>query len=508
MTEVFATEQIGIPILTLMILLPLLAVGGLYAVRSAAQQRMVALGAAGGQLLLGLIAVIAYDPSAAAATQLVQKASWMPALGASFHLGVDGISVLFLPLTALVIGLAMVSGAGVAASSARWFWTNLLLLQAAAIGVYTALDMVLFFLFWELMLIPSYYLIRLWGVGPARNAAAMKYVLYMLMGSVPLLVAIAALGANYGSFSLVELSQVEIPFGMQTMIFALLFIGFAVKAPLPPFHTWLPTVAMEGPAGIAIFLVGLKMGTFGMIKVLLPIAPDVALAWQPVLVWIGIAAMLYAGVIALAQTNMRRMLAYASVSHVGLVVAGIFTLNAAGLQGAVMAMVNFGLASTVLMLLAGGLYQRLGTTELTGLGGIARHAPLLAVAFFVAGLASIGMPGTSGFQGEFALLSGVFSYGAWAGAVALLGVILGAGYILWFYERAFFGPAKSEAVRRVRDLNGNERWGAGIAVACALVIGLAPMLAVPTVSGTTDQMASALQVKDAPVQTALVVEQD
>ncbi len=501
MTELLATQQIGLPILGLMILLPLIAAAGLYMVKSAAQQRLIALGGAGLGLLLGLIAVIAYTPGAAD-LQLAQNASWMPALGASFHLGVDGVSVFFLPLTAFVILLAMVSGGAAPSGSARWYWANLLMLQAAAVGVYTAVDLVLFFLFWEAMLIPSYFLIRSWGVGSGRQSAAMKYVLYMMIGSVPLLIAVAVLGAMFGTFNLVALQSAEIPASLQAVLFVLLFISFAVKAPLPPFHTWLPSVAMEGPAGMAIFLVGLKMGTFGMIKVLLPLVPDAVVAWQPVLVWYGVGAMLYAGVIALAQTNMRRMLAYASVSHVGLVVAGIFTLNASGLQGAVMAMVNFGLASTLLMLLAGSVHQRLGTTELTGLGGLARHAPVLATAFFVAGLAAIGMPGTSGFQGEFALLLGVFSHGTAVGIFALLGVILGAGYVLWFYERAFFGPAKSVNVSTIRDLNKQERWGATAAVALVFVIGLLPMMAVPTVTATTDQMVSTLEARTGAVLTA------
>lgn len=501
MTELFAMQQIGLPILGLMILLPLVAAGVLYAVKSVAQQQMIAMGAAGAGLALGVLAVLVFTPGAAD-VQLAQSAQWMPALGASFHLGVDGVSVLFLPLTALVILLAMVSGTG---QTSRWYLANLLMLQAAAVGVYTALDLVVFFLFWELMLIPSYFLIRIWGVGHGRQSAAMKYVLYMLVGSVPLLIAIAAIGARFGTFDLVALQSFEIPFQMQTLLFVLLLIGFAVKAPLPPFHTWLPSVAMEGPAGIAIFLVGLKMGTFGMIKVLLPLVPDAVLAWQPLLIWYGVVAMLYAGVIALAQTNMRKMLAYASVSHVGLVVAGIFSINAAGLQGAVMAMVNFGLASTVLMLLAGSIYRRLGTTELTGMGGIARHAPVMATAFFVAGLASIGMPGTSGFQGEFALLSGVFAFGKWAGAFALLGVILGAGYVLWFYERAFFGPAGSEDIRALRDLQGRERNSVAAAVALILLIGVAPMMAIPTVAEATNTLALSFETRSAPLETALAI---
>lgn len=494
MTEILAADQIGFPILSLMIILPLLVVAGLYAVRSAAQQRKLALVGIVAELVLGLIAVWVFEPGAAD-IQLAENTQWIPSLGATFHLGVDGVSILFLPLTAFVILLAMLSGGTVAARSTRWFCANLLLLQAAVIGVYVSLDLVLFFLFWELMLIPSYFLIRMWGVGPARQSAAMKYVLYMLIGSVPLLIAIAALGANYGTFNLIALQAIDIPMELQTMVFVLLFLGFAVKAPLPPFHTWLPSVAMEGPAGIVIFLVGLKLGTFGMIKVLLPIAPDVAIAWQPILIWIGILAMLYGGLIALAQQNMRRMLAYASVSHVGMVVAGIFTLNASGLQGSVMAMINMGLASTVLMLLAGSIQQRIGTTELTGLGGVARHAPIMATAFFIAGLASIGMPGTSGFQGEFALLSGVFETSSFAGAFALLGVILGAGYVLWFYERAFFGPAKTNNVRNLRDLNSSERLGVGFAIVLILLVGLAPMPAIKTVSATTNELAKMFEPK-------------
>ena len=502
MTEILAADQIGFPILAVMILLPVLVAIALYFVPSATQQRNIAMAGALAELLLGLVAVLVFEPGAASA-QLAQNAQWIPTLGASFHIGVDGISVLFLPLTACVILLAMVAGGTVATRSTRLYLANLLLLLAASIGVYVALDLVLFFLFWEAMLVPSYFLIRMWGVGTMRQTAAMKYVLYMLIGSVPLLIAIAALGSGVGTFDLLELQSAEISIGLQTTAFLLLFLGFAVKAPLPPFHTWLPQVAMEGPAGIAIFLVGLKLGTFGMIKVLLPIAPDVALMWQPVLIWIGILAMLYGGFVALAQTNMRRMLAYASVSHVGMVVAGIFTLSSAGLQGSVMAMVSMGLASTVLMLLAGSLQQRLGTTELTGLGGIARNAPLMAVGFFIAGLASIGMPGTSGFQGEFAILAGVFHGGYLMGTMALLGVILGAGYVLWFYERAYFGPIQSANVTHMRDIGGREGWAVCAALVLVIVVGLAPMPVIKTVAATTDSLANAFAEVPAENQSAM-----
>ena len=496
MIETFATSQIGVPVLSLMILLPVIVSVALYFVSPIAQLRRIAIGAILVELVLGLIALLAFD-SNGADVQLAESVGWMPVLGSSLHLGVDGISVLFLPLSALVILLAMLSGGVVPKGSPRGYWVNLLLLQASVVGVYTAQDLVLFFLFWEAMLIPSYFLILLWGNGSSSKQVASNYVLYMLIGSVPLLIGIAALGASTGTFDLVALSGMDIPGELQTLVFVLFFIAFAVKAPLPPFHTWLPAVAMGGPAGIAIFLVGLKLGTYGMIKILLPLVPDAVVAWQPFLIWYGILAMLYGGFVALAQNNLRRMLAYASVSHVGMVVAGIFALNATALQGSVMAMVNMTIASTVMMLLAGTIFRRLGTTDLNGLGGVARHAPVMAVAFFLAALASIGMPGTSGFQGEFAILAGVFEAGRLAGAVALLGVILGAGYVLWFYERAFFGPVASKNVSAMQDLGKNERGGVMAAIALILLLGLAPSIAIRTTSGAAETLVQTLSQQNA-----------
>ena len=515
MTEIFAADQIGFPILSLLIVVPLLAAVMLQWVQGAADQRRLALAAGGVELILAALLLVNFVPGSAD-MQFAERALWLPGIGAGLHFGVDGISVLFIPLTALVILLAMISVRP--EGNGRFFWTNVLLFQATTIGIFVSLDLVMFFVFWELILIPSFFLIRMWGTGPRRQAAAMKYVLYMLIGSAPMLIAIVALGANYGeavaagtapaggNFDLMSLQQVAVPAELQTMIFILLLVAFAVKAPLPPFHTWLPNVVTEGPAGMAIFLVGLKLGTYGMLRFLLPLAPEAALDFQPILVWVGVAAALYGGLIALAQTNLRRLLAYASVSHVGMVFAGLFTLNAAGLQGGLLAMLNMGITSTLLMFLAGGLYQRTGSSELSALGGIARQAPRLAFFFFAIGLATIGMPGTSGFVGEFSILMGVFDYQWQTGAVAVTGVILSAGYLLWYYERAFFGPITSAAVRQMRDLNRRELVGVSAALALVIAIGVAPNTVISVTGGATNALAERLELVKASAVAAQVVD--
>ncbi len=261
---------------------------------------------------------------------------------------------------------------------------------------------------------------KLYGVGPQRHYAALKYIIYMLVGSAPLLIAVVLLGNNYGdavaaglapqgeNFNFVELLKVAIPPETQGIIFVLMILAFAVKGPVPPFHTWMPTMLMEGPTGMAILLVGLKIGTYGMLRFVLPLLPDASIAWQPIMTWVGVFAILYGGFIALSQVNLRRLLAFASVSHVGFVLLGIFSLKAQSLQGSLMMMINIGLTSTALMFLTGVLYRRTGSTELSAFGGLARYVPKLAFFFFAIGLATIGTPGTSGFYGEFTVLWGAF----------------------------------------------------------------------------------------------------
>lgn len=504
MTENLASSQIGFPVLSLLILLPLLGAVLLQFVRSARAQRTLTLTFCGLELALALLVAVRFIP-ATSDIQFVETSLWMPLIGASYHLGVDGISVLFLPLTALVVMLALLFAPADGIGQGKFYWTNLLIFMALTMGIFCALDLLLFFLFWELILIPSYFLIRLWGGGPQRHFAAIKYVTYMLVGSAPLLIAIVMLSSNYaaavaaglapegGNLNFLELMKVPVPIQTQSLIFGLMMASFAIKAPVPPFHTWLPTVLTEGPVGMAILIVGLKLGTYGMLRFVLPLLPDASIAWAPIMTWLGVFAILYGGLVALSQFNLRRLLAFASVSHVGLVLLGLFALNAEGIQGSLMMMLNIGLTSTALMFLAGALYRRTGSTELSAFGGLATHMPKLAFFFFAIGLATIGTPGTSGFYGEFAVMLGAFRINWMLAAVAVIGVVLSAGYFLWYYERAFFGPTGSPKVAALPDLNRRESYAMSIMLFLVVVIGLFPRPLINITSASVTALSTRLE---------------
>lgn len=516
MNEILASTQIGFPVLSALIMLPVIAAVILQFQASEEAQRRTAIIAAVLELALALFVASKFVPGTAD-IQFTERGTWMPLIGASYHFGVDGISILFLPLTAFVILLALAFSPTGGTGLGRFYWTNILIFQALTMGIFCSLDLLMFFVFWELILIPSYFLIKLWGVGPQRHYAAPKYVIYMLVGSAPLLIAIAILGNNYGAavaaglapaggnFNFVELLKVPMSAELQGVIFVLMIIGFAVKGPVPPFHTWMPSVLMEGPIGMAILVVGLKLGTYGMLRFVLPLLPEASIAWGPLMSWLGVFAILYGGLIALSQLNLRRLLAFASVSHVGLVLLGLFSLKAQSLQGSLMLMVNIGLTSTALMFLAGVLYRRTGSTELSAFGGLARYVPRLAFFFFAIGLATIGTPGTSGFYGEFTIMWGAFEANWMLAAVAVTGVVLSAGYFLWYYERAFFGPAGSPRVQTMHDLNSRETWAMSTVMAVVIAIGVYPMPLLNMTSASISALAQRLDTAKKTVAQAPAV---
>ncbi|HZF52737.1 MAG TPA: NADH-quinone oxidoreductase subunit M [Polyangiaceae bacterium] len=375
--------------------------------------------------------------------------------------GVDGLSVLFLPLASLLTLLVIVSAwSGV--PRLRGQLVALFGLHSTFIGVFCALDMALFFTFWELMLIPSYFLIGSFGVGPERRRAAVRYVTYMLVGSAPVLLAIVLLAASARgpqgayAFDYVALLKTSLPPRLQTWIFFLLLFGFAVKGPLFPFHTWLPSTLMESPFGMGVMLVGVKLGAYGIIRFVLPLAPEASARHMGILSVLGAVGIVYAALIALAQPNLRRMLAFSSVSHVGFVMVGLASMTHQGMQGAVLQMITMGLVSTGLLFAVGFLYSRLGTSDLSSMGGLAARAPVLTLFFFLIGLASIGLPGTAGFVGEHLILLGTFRADWRVAAVALLGVILGAAYFFRHFERAFLGPITRPSANAIRDLRPRE----------------------------------------------------
>lgn len=480
-----ATESsAGFPILTALLLLPIAAALGLGLMPTDRWAARLALGAMLAELALALALLLGFRPDLPG-TQFAERVEWIPTLGAIYHVGVDGLSVLFLPLTAVVAILALVSSWRAVRFHLRGFLASLLLLEATTIGIFVSLDLLLFFVFWEAMLVPTYMLVRMWGVGSQRHVAAGKYAMYMLIGSAPMLVAIALLGVNARdagdaavgggySFDLPVLLASPVPPAVQVTVFFAFAFSFAVKSPLVPFHSWLPRVLLEGPAGVAIFLVGLKLGIYGFLRFAIPLAPDAAREWGWIMAALGVISIVYGGLVALGQPNLRRLLAFAAISHVGVATLGVFALDQRGVQGAILMMVNVAISATGLALLAGALHARFGTTELNAFGGLARHAPRLTAAFLVFGLAGIGLPGTSGFPAELLVFIGAFSTQPWLAVVGLLGAILGAAYFLGYFMRAFLGPAPPEAVRAARDLRPREA-----AVAAVLAIAILAMGAFP-----------------------------
>ncbi|MCP9446957.1 MAG: NADH-quinone oxidoreductase subunit M [Nitrospira sp.] len=459
----------GFPILSCILFLPLAGAILLWLIEDEDLVRTSALAVSLIELALTVFVLLRFVPESAA-MQFVERVQWVPALGISYHLGVDGISALFVGLTAFLTVLVVIYSWDTVRYQLKLYMMCLLALETTTMGVFVSLDLVLFFVFWELMLIPSYFLIKLWGGGAERHYAALKFVLYTLLGSVFLLVGIALLNINFHqwaslhhaeqaySFDLLELLSVPVPYNQQVLIFWLMFMGFAFKAPLFPFHTWLPDALLEGPIGMAVVLAGVKLGTFGFIRFSIPLLPDASKSEAVVMavVFLGLCAILYGAWIALIQHDLRRLLAYSSISHLGFVVVGLFALNYQGLQGSLLTMINLGFSTAGLFFIAGFLYSRQQTTQLSSFGGMAKQVPLLATFFLIIGLASIGLPGTNGFVGEFLILMGAFKARWWIGAIAVLGVIFGAAYVLWYYERAMLGPAGKAVKSTMSDLQFRE----------------------------------------------------
>jgi len=428
--------------------------------------RVVALASSAIAFAVAVAAVAAFD-SSSGEFQFVERVAWIPALNIYYAVGVDGISVLFLPTAALLFTGAILASWTMVRNLPRLYYSLLLILETATLGVFCALDVMLFFLFWELTLIPLYFLTSLWGIGPNRRHAATQYLLVMLAGGIPLLFGFLLLAFNYPSgvgpgvpgglaFDLPLLLTAQLPRETQYAVFLLLLLGFGVKIPLIPAHTWLPVMAMESPAAITALLTGMKLGAFGLIRFTVPLAPLAAQELHWVLAGLGTLGVLYGAVVAFAQTNLRRMLAYSSISHVGLVVLGIASLNLQGLQGAVIQLINFTLAAGGMFLLVSALHHRTGSTDILHLGGAARTLPLLASLFLLFGLTSLGLPGTSGFPAELLILVSALHTHTGAGLAALFGMVLSAAYFLGFYRRAFLGPIVHGDVAGAQDLRPRE----------------------------------------------------
>lgn len=495
-TSQFRTTMIApspFPLLSSIIFLPLSGAIAIGFVNEINLAKKIAVVVAGLELVLSLLILFSFN-NLNGDFQLLEQQQWIPTLHADFMLGVDGISVLFLPASALLTLITIAAAWNNVQKLTRLHFALLLVLEGVTMGVFTALDMLLFFLFWEMTLPPIFFLIGLWGIGAQRRAAALKYTLTMLCGGVPLLFAIIMLAINHAkvldgelSFSFPLLLHTPMDNHTQAIIFLLLVLGFAVKAPLAPFHTWLPNVAMEAPTQLTALLTGLKLGAFGLLRFALPLAPNAAHQYGWIVALLGAVTLIYAALIALRQTNLRQLLAYLSISHVGLVIVGIASFNMQAMQGAIFCVLNFSLIASCLMLIAGFIQQRLGSTNLVHLGGLAKVVPRLTVFFFLFSLASIGIPLSSGFPAELLLLIGVLKNHLGLGIIGLGGAILGAAALLMFMQKSFWGMVKHAHINQSHDLRQRELWLLSVPIMLLLLLGLCPSLILDTTNDSVQQ---------------------
>src|SRR5216683_374368 len=397
--------------------------------------------------------------------QFVEQYQWIPQFGISYHLGIDGISLLLVLLTTILITLSLLySGGGDIEMRPREFCFLMLFLESGLLGTFLALDLFLFYVFWEAMLVPMYFLIGIWGHG-RKIYATFKFVLFTMLGSLLMLVAIIYLARaahtslGYVTFDLADLYKVTLSPTEARWLFAGFAIAFAVKVPLWPLHTWLPDAHTEAPTAGSVILAGvmLKAGVYGFIRFAIPLFPAVAIEAIPLFMALAVVGIIYGALVAMVQPDLKRLVAYSSVSHLGFVILGIFAFDRQGVEGAVYQMLNHGLSTGALFLLVGMIYLRRHTREISEFGGLWRSIPIYAAVFMFVMLSSIGLPGLNGFVGEFLILLGAYLSSVWVAAVfAVMGLILGALYMMWAYERVMWGPITKAVNETVRDLNGRE----------------------------------------------------
>ena len=465
---------LGFPILSLITYMPLVgAVLLLFVGRERIGAiRNLALVSSLASLALSLLLPSNYDQSTAA-VQFVEQVPWIPSIGVSYFFGLDGISLWLVLLTTFLSPIAVLCSYESIKHRAKEYYVFLLVLETGMLGVFLSLDFFLFYVFWEVMLVPMYFLIGVWG-SDRRLYSAIKFFLYTLFGSVVMLLGILAVyfyaGPRIGhyTFNVLELMKVAYPhtpvinvlggFSFQDLVWLAFALSFAIKVPMFPFHTWLPDAHTDAPTAGSVILAGvlLKMGTYGFLRFNLPMFPEASQHFVPLVFVLSIIAIIYGAMVCMVQPDMKRLIAYSSVSHMGFVMLGMFAFNAQGVQGSLLQMINHGLSTGGLFLVVGLIYDRRHTRLISELGGLSRQMPIYATLFAIIMFASMGLPGLNGFIGEFLILIGAFQVRWWWGAFAVTGVILGAAYMLWLYQRTMFGEITNDKNKSLPDLDARE----------------------------------------------------
>ena len=474
------------PLLSVLIWLPILGGALILAIRDAQTARWASLGVAVLTFVISLSLLSGYDV-ANDALQFVETRAWIPAYDIGYNLGVDGIAIALILLTTLVSVLALIGAWSAIDKRVNQYVAAFLILEGVTVGIFAATDAMLFYVFFEAMLIPMFLIIGVWG-GPRRIYAALKFFLYTFLGSVLMLVALIYLYLKGGSFQLADLYQLQLSAQEQTWIFFAFLIAFAVKVPMFPVHTWLPDAHVEAPTAGSVILaaIALKIGGYGFLRFNLPIVPDASQEWAWLVIALSLVAVVYIGLVALVQEDMKKLVAYSSIAHMGFVTLGIFivlhlvresgNLDAArlALQGAMVQMISHGFVSGAMFTCIGVLYDRMHTRRIADYGGVANVMPWFAVFAMLFYMANSGLPGTSGFVGEFMIVLATFQYNPLVAFVAATTLIVSAGYTLWLYKRIFFGEVANSHVAELKDINGREWLVLGVFAFFTLAVGLYP----------------------------------
>ena len=483
----------GFPLLSLLTFLPLVGALIILSVRGdeavvASNARWTALWTSLITFALSLILWMQFDKSTAD-FQFVERLSWMPEFGLNYVMGVDGISVLFVLLSTFLTPLCILASWESIKTRVREYMIAFLVLETMMVGMFCALDFVLFYVFFEAVLIPMFLIIGVWG-GARRVYAAFKFFLYTLLGSVLMLLAILLLWYRAGTTDIIQLMAAPIPVAMQTWIFLAFFASFAVKVPMWPVHTWLPDAHVEAPTAGSVILAGvlLKMGAYGFLRFSLPLLPEASAMFAPFIFTLSVVAVIYTSFVALAQEDMKKLIAYSSVAHMGIVTMGIFTFNAQGLSGALYTMLSHGIVSGALFLCVGVLYDRVHSREIARYGGIAKIMPAFALVFMLFTMASVALPGLAGFPGELLVIVGAWRVNPWVAVGAATGMVLGAAYMLFLYRRVAFGRIGRDDLKALLDMSPREHAIFAPLVIVTLWMGIYPQSFLDFFAATVTQL--------------------